>query len=161
VDPTYLAWKMRSLNFTARFIETATEINTHMPEHVAKKVADLLNEERIAVNGAQVLILGVSYKPDVSDIRESPALDIIALLEAKGAEVRYHDPHVPEVRLGSRTAKSVDLTDEAIGAADVVVIVTNHSSVDYESLVARAHRVYDTRNATRNVTQGKEKVRKL
>jgi UDP-N-acetyl-D-glucosamine dehydrogenase len=161
VDPTYLAWKMRSLNFPARFIETATEINTHMPEHVARTVGDLLNEDRIAVNGAQVLILGVSYKADVSDMRESPALDIIALLEAKGAEIRYHDPYVPEVRLGSRTAKSVDLTDEVLGSADLVVIVTNHSGVDYERVVAGAHRVYDTRNATRDVAQGKEKVRKL
>ncbi len=100
VDPTYLAWKMKSLNFSARFIDTATEINGHMPEHVARTVGDLLNEDRIAVNGARILILGVAYKADVSDMRESPALDIIALLEAKGAEIRYHDPHVPEVRLG-------------------------------------------------------------
>jgi UDP-N-acetyl-D-glucosamine dehydrogenase len=161
VDPTYLAWKMKSLNFSARFIDTAIEINGHMPEHVAKTVGDLLNEDRIAVNGARILILGVAYKADVSDMRQSPALDIIALLEAKGAEIRYHDPHVPEVRLGNRTAKSVDLTDEAISSADLAVIVTNHSSVDYESLVARAHRVYDTRNATRNVIVRKEKVRKL
>jgi len=161
VDPTYLAWKMKSLNFSARFIDTATEINTHMPEHVARTVGDLLNEDRIAVNGARVLILGVAYKGDVSDIRESPALDIIALLEAKGAEIRYHDPHVPEIRLGSRTAKSVDLTDEALGSSDLVVIITAHSAVDYERVVAGAHRVYDTRNATRNVTLGKEKVRKL
>ena len=161
VDPTYLAWKMKSLNFPARFIDTATEINSHMPEHVARTVGDLLNEDRIAVNGARVLILGVAYKADVSDMRESPALDIIALLEAKGAEIRYHDPHVPEVQLGSGMAKSVDLTDEVLGSADVVVIVTNHSSVDYERVVAGAHRVYDTRNATRNVTLGKEKVRKL
>ena len=161
VDPTYLAWKMKSLNFPARFIDTATEINGHMPEHVARTVGDLLNEERIAVNGARILILGVAYKADVSDMRESPALDIIALLEAKGAEIRYHDPYVPEVRLENRTAKSVDLTDEVVGSADLVVIVTNHSGVDYERLVAGAHRVYDTRNATRNLTMGKEKVRKL
>jgi UDP-N-acetyl-D-glucosamine dehydrogenase len=161
VDPTYLAWKMKSLNFPARFIDTATEINSHMPEHVATTVGDLLNDDRIAVNGARILIMGVAYKADVSDVRESPALSIIASLEAKGAEVRYHDPHVPELRLGDRTAKSVDLTDEAIGWADLVVIVTNHSGVDYQRLVASAHRVYDTRNATRDVSVGKEKVRKL
>jgi UDP-N-acetyl-D-glucosamine dehydrogenase len=161
VDPTYLAWKMKSLNFPARFIDTATEINSHMPEHVATTVGDLLNDDRIAVNGARILIMGVAYKADVSDVRESPALSIIASLEAKGAEVRYHDPHVPELRLGDRTAKSVDLTEEAIGSADLVVIVTNHSGVDYERLVASAHRVYDTRNATRDVGLGKEKVRKL
>jgi UDP-N-acetyl-D-glucosamine dehydrogenase len=161
VDPTYLAWKMKSLNFPARFIDTATEINSHMPEHVAKTVADILNEDRIAVNGARILILGVAYKADVSDVRESPALDIIASLEAKGAEILYHDLHVPEVRLGDRTAKSVDLTDEVIDSADLVVIVTNHSGVDYARLVASAHRVYDTRNATRDLKVGKEKVRKL
>jgi len=161
VDPTYLAWKMKSLNFPARFIDTATEINSHMPEHVATTVGDLLNDDRIAVNGARILIMGVAYKADVSDVRESPALSIIASLEAKGAEVRYHDPHVPELRLGDRSVKSVDLTDEAIGSADLVVIVTSHSGVDYERLVASAHRVYDTRNATRDVGLGKEKVRKL
>ena len=161
VDPTYLAWKMKSLNFPARFIDAAIEINSHMPEHVATTVGDLLNDDRIAVNGARILIMGVAYKADVSDVRESPALSIIASLEAKGAEVRYHDPHVPELRLGDRSVKSVDLTDEAIGSADLVVIVTSHSGVDYERLVASAHRVYDTRNATRDVGLGKEKVRKL
>jgi UDP-N-acetyl-D-glucosamine dehydrogenase len=161
VDPAYLAWKMKSLNFPARFIDTATEINSHMPEHVAKKVGDLLNEDRIAVNGARILILGVAYKADVSDVRESPALDIMALLEAKGAEIRYHDPCVPEVRLGSRIVKSVALTDEAIRAVDLVVIVTGHSAIDYERLVAGAQRIYDTRNATRKVATGREKIRKL
>jgi UDP-N-acetyl-D-glucosamine dehydrogenase len=161
VDPTYLAWKMKSLNFPARFIDIATEINSHMPDHVAKTVGDLLNDDRIAVNGARILIIGVAYKADVSDVRESPAVSIIVSLEAKGAEVRYHDPHVPELRLGDRTVKSVDLTDEAIASSDLVVILTNHSGVDYERLVAGAHRVYDTRNATRNVSLGKEKIRKL
>ena len=161
VDPTYLAWKMKSLNFPARFIDAAIEINSHMPEHVATTVGEILNDDRIAVNGARILIMGVAYKADVSDVRESPALSIIASLEAKGAEVRYHDPHVPELRLGDRSVKSVDLTDEAIGSADLVVIVTSHSGVDYERLVASAHRVYDTRNATRDVGLGKEKVRKL
>jgi len=161
VDPTYLAWKMKSLNFPARFIDLATEINGQMPEHVARTVTDLLNEDRTAVNGARILILGVAYKADVADIRVSPALDIIALLEAKGADIRFHDPHVSELRLGDRTVKSEDLTDEAIAAADLVVIVTNHSGVDYQRVVANAHRVYDTRNATRDLEQGKEKVRKL
>lgn len=161
VDPTYLAWKMRSLNFSARFIETATEINGHMPEYVATTVGDLLNEDRIAVNGARVLILGVAYKPDVSDVRESPALDIIQLLEAKGAEIHYHDPHVPELRIDPRTLKSEELSDECLAQADVVVIVTDHPGVDYARVVAGANRVYDTRNATRHVTDGREKIRKL
>ena len=161
VDPAYLAWKMKSLNFPARFIELATEINSAMPEHVVKKVADLLNEDRLAVNGSRVLVLGVAYKPDVSDMRESPALDVIRLLHEKGAQVEYHDPHVPEIDAEGTTLKSVELSDEELTVADVVVIVTHHSAVDYARVVARAQRIFDTRNATKAVTQGREKIRKL
>jgi UDP-N-acetyl-D-glucosamine dehydrogenase len=161
VDPSYLSWKMKSLNFSARFIELATEINGHMPEYVAQTVADLLNEDRLAVNGANVLVLGMAYKANVSDLRESPSLDVIRLLSQKGARVSYHDPHVPEVELAGGTAKSIELSDEALAAADLVVILTNHAAVDYDRVVAKAHRVYDTRNATRNVKEGREKVRKL
>ncbi len=99
VDPAYLAWKMRSLDFQARFIELATEINGQMPRHVAERINDLLNENRVAVNGANILILGVAYKSNVSDMRESPALDVMRLLAQKGAELRYSDPHVQEVEL--------------------------------------------------------------
>jgi UDP-N-acetyl-D-glucosamine dehydrogenase len=161
VDPSYLSWKMKSLNFSARFIELATEINGHMPEYVTQTIAGLLNEDRLAVNGADVLVLGVAYKANVSDMRESPALDVIRLLAAKGAQVTYHDPHVAEVDLDGWTAKSVDLTDDALAGADLVVILTNHAAVDYERVVAKAHRIYDTRNATRNVKGPREKVRKL
>jgi len=161
VDPTYLSWKMKSLNFPARFIDLATEINTQMPAYVAEKVGDLLNEDRITVNGARVLILGVAYKSNVSDMRESPALDVMRLLAAKGAEIRYSDPHVPEIAFDDRQLKSVDLTDDALASADVVVIITQHDAVDYDRVVAKAGRIYDTRNATRNVTTNREKVRKL
>jgi len=161
VDPTYLSWKMKALNFTARFIELATDVNGHMPEHVVTTIGDLLNEERTAVNGARVLLLGVAYKADVSDVRESPALDILRLLDEKGADVRYHDPYVPELALEGRTWKSVEATDEELAAADLVVILTDHSALDYARVVARAQRVYDTRNATRNVREGREKIRKL
>jgi UDP-N-acetyl-D-glucosamine dehydrogenase len=161
VDPSYLSWKMKSLNFNARFIELATEINGHMPEYVASMIGDLLNEDRIALNGSNVLLLGVAYKANVSDLRESPALDVIRLLTEKGAQVSYHDPHVPEVHQDGFAAKSVELTDEALRSADLVVILTNHSAVDYDRVVAKAHRVYDTRNATRGVREGREKVRKL
>ncbi len=161
VDPTYLSWKMKALNFTARFIELATDVNGHMPEHVVTTIGDLLNEERTAVNGARVLLLGVAYKADVSDVRESPALDILRLLDEKGADVRYHDPYVPELALEGRTWKSVEPTDEELAGADLVVILTDHSALDYARVVARAQRVYDTRNATRNVREGREKIRKL
>jgi UDP-N-acetyl-D-glucosamine dehydrogenase len=161
VDPTYLSWKMKSLNFPARFIDLATEINTAMPEYVANKVGDLLNEDRIAVNGARVLILGVAYKSNVSDMRESPALDVMRLLAAKGATIEYSDPHVPEIEFEGRQLKHVDLTDDILAGADVVVIITAHDEVDYEQVVATAGRIYDTRNATRDVTANREKVRKL
>jgi UDP-N-acetyl-D-glucosamine dehydrogenase len=161
VDPTYLSWKMKALNFTARFIELATDVNGHMPEHVVATIADLLNEERSAVNGARVLLLGVAYKADVSDMRESPALDVLRLLDEKGADLRYHDPHVPELALGERSWKSVELSDEELAAADLVVILTDHSAVDYARVVARAGRIYDTRNATRGVREGREKIRRL
>jgi len=161
VDPTYLSWKMKSLNFPARFIDLATEINTAMPQYVADKVGDLLNEDRIAVNGARVLVLGVAYKSNVGDMRESPALDVMRLLAAKGAEIRYSDPHVPELDLDGRLLKHADLSDDELQSADVVVIVTEHDAVDYEHVVAKAGRIYDTRNATRNVRENREKVRKL
>jgi UDP-N-acetyl-D-glucosamine dehydrogenase len=161
VDPTYLSWKMKALNFTARFIELATDVNGHMPEHVVTTIGDLLNEERTAVNGARVLLLGVAYKADVSDVRESPALDILRLLDEKGADVRYHDPYVPELALEGRTWKSVELTDEELAGADLAVVLTDHSVLDWARVVAKAPRVYDTRNATRGVREGREKIRKL
>jgi UDP-N-acetyl-D-mannosaminuronate dehydrogenase len=128
---------------------------------VADKVGDLLNEDRIAVNGARVLVLGVAYKSNVSDMRESPALDVMRLLAAKGAEVRYSDPHVAELDLDGQRLKHVDLTDDELASADVVVIITQHDEVDYDRVVAKAGRIYDTRNATRNVRENREKVRKL
>jgi len=161
VDPTYLAWKMKALNFTARFIELATEINGHMPEYVASKVAALLNEDRLPVNGSNILVLGVAYKPDVSDMRESPALDVVRLLVQNGGRVTYHDPHVLELNLDGATLKSVDLSDDALSNADLVVIVTNHTAIDYRRVVAKARRIYDTRNATKDVREGREKIRKL
>jgi UDP-N-acetyl-D-glucosamine dehydrogenase len=161
VDPTYLSWKMKSLNFSARFIELAAEINGHMPEHVMDRVTDLLNEDRLAVNGARILVLGVAYKANVSDMRESPALDVIRLLASKGAEVSYHDPHVREVAIEGASYKSVDLGDDVLASADLVVVVTDHAGVDYARVAAKAHRIFDTRNAMRDVTVGREKIRKL
>jgi len=161
VDPTYLAWKMKSLNFPARFIELATEINGQMPHHVVDRAAAMLNEARLPVNGSRILVLGVAYKPDVSDVRESPALDVIELLHAKGARVDYHDPHVPELALEHGSLKSVELGEEALGAADLVLILTHHRVIDWARVVRLAQRVLDTRNATRDVREGREKIRKL
>ena len=161
VDPTYLAWKMKSLNFPARFIEVATEINSQMPRHVAHLAADVLNEDRLAVNGARILVLGIAYKPDVSDVRESPARDVMSLLLAKGADVVYHDPYIPEVEVSGNILKSLELTDDALRGADLAIIVTHHSGIDWHRVVALSRRVLDTRNATREVREGRDKVRKL
>ncbi len=161
VDPSYLAWKMKTLNFPARFIDLATEINSQMPEHVAERVAELLNEDRLAVNGSRVLLLGVAYKRDVSDMRESPALDVIRLLVARGAEISYHDPHVRECEVEGQVYKNTDLSDEALAAADLVVILTDHSAVDYARVVEKAKRIFDTRNATRSLDQHRDKITKL
>ena len=161
IDPTYLSWKMKALNFPARFIELATEINTQMPVHVVRKLGDILNEDRLAVNGSRILMLGAAYKANVSDMRESPALEVAELLLAKGAQLDYHDPHVPELHLGHHVLKSVDLTDEALTNADLVVIVTNHDAVDYARVMAKSQRVFDTRNATKGLSEHREKLRKL
>ena len=132
-----------------------------MPEHVVEVVTSLLNEQRIAVNGSRVLILGVAYKPDVADMRESPALDVIRLLAERGAEISFHDPLVPEVVVEGTSYKGSDLSDERLSGADLVVILTNHSGVDYGRVVAGARKVFDTRNATREVPGAAEKVRFL
>jgi UDP-N-acetyl-D-glucosamine dehydrogenase len=161
IDPTYLSWKMKSLNFPARFIELATEINSQMPMHVVRRIGDILNEDRLAVNGSRVLLLGVAYKANVSDMRESPAIEIAELLLEKGAIVDYHDPYVPELHLPHHVLKSVDATDETLAGTDLVVIVTDHASVDYGRVVSLAPRVFDTRNATKGVARDREKVRKL
>ncbi len=161
VDPTYLAWKMKSLNFPARFIDLATEINGQMPEHVVDVIASILNERRIAVNGARVLLLGVAYKPDVADTRESPALEVIRILAERSAEISFHDPFVPEVVVEGVNYKGTDLSDDRVAGADIVVILTDHSGVDYARVVDLAGRVFDTRNATRDVPAAGERVRKL
>ena len=158
LDPHYLAWKMRTLNYKTRFIDLAGEINSEMPAVVVRKVAQALNEERKAVNGSRILVLGVAYKKDIDDMRESPALDVIRLLEAQGARVYYHDPYVPKYREDGHDHASVTLTDMEIESADAVVIVTDHSSVDYQRVVDLAAVVVDTRNATAKLAKGKGRI---
>ena len=148
VDPHYLAWKMRTLNYRTRFIELASEINAEMPEFVVGKVRSALNARTKAVNGARILVLGVAYKRDVNDVRESPALDIIRLLAADGAVVDYHDPFVSEVAEDGARLSSVPLTDRALTEADAVVIVTDHTGVDYGCVLERAAVVVDARHIT-------------
>jgi UDP-N-acetyl-D-glucosamine dehydrogenase len=147
VDPHYLSWKMRTLNYKTRFIELASEINAEMPIFVADKVREALNKNRKAVNGSRVLVLGVAYKRDIDDVRESPALDVMRLLEVDGAEVSYHDPHVPELREDGKTLASVELTEAALSGADAVVILTDHSAFDYGWIVDHARVLVDGRHA--------------
>ena len=161
VDPSYLSWKMKSLNFPARFIDLATDINSHMPEHVVDRVGDLLNERRLAVNGARVLVLGVAYKRNVGDMRESPALDVISLLARKGAHITYHDPYVKELEVDGTTYKNSDLSSELLAGADLAVILTDHTGIDYERVAATASRVFDTRNATSGVKENRDKITRL
>ncbi len=158
LDPHYLAWKMRTLNYKTRFIDLASEINSEMPHYVVDKVADALNDERKAVNGSRVLVIGVAYKRDIDDVRESPALDVIRLLEGLGADVAYHDPYVPSFHEDGVRHESVALTDEELKRSDAVVIVTDHSSIDWQRLVNRATLVVDTRNATVRTTPGRARV---
>ncbi|MBA4073370.1 MAG: UDP-N-acetyl-D-glucosamine dehydrogenase, partial [Gemmatimonas sp.] len=158
LDPHYLAWKMRTLNYKTRFIDLASEINSAMPAYVVEKVARALNDVKKSVNGSRVLVLGVAYKNDIDDMRESPALDVIKLLEAQGAHVEYHDPHVPRYREDGHEVVGVPLTDEVLVAADVVVIVTNHQAVDYQRVVNLASLVVDTRHATATLQPGKARI---
>jgi UDP-N-acetyl-D-glucosamine dehydrogenase len=147
IDPHYLAWKMRGLNYKTRFIDLAGELNTEMPMFWVRKLAEALNGQGKAVRGASVLVLGVAYKRDIDDIRESPALDIIRLLEGQGARVTYSDPHVPRFREDGQEFRSVKLTPETVAEADCVMIVTDHTAVDYRMIKQRAKLVVDTRNA--------------
>ena len=147
IDPHYLAWKMRGLNYKTRFIDLAGELNTEMPLFWVRKVAEALNDQGRAVKGATVLVLGVAYKRDIDDIRESPALDIIRLLEGQGARVAYSDPHVPCFSENGHEYRAVPLTQQSVAAADCVMIVTDHSDFDYAMVARHARVVVDTRNA--------------
>ena len=159
VDPHYLSWKLRTLNYTARFIELADEVNRHMPDYVVNKVADALNEERKPLNGSDILILGVAFKPNVSDVRESPALDVIHLLQEKGANVCFHDPYVSELDVEGLPLHAVPLTDEVLAAADCVVIATHHDAYDWQVVADQARLIVDTRNALQGVVGNGRVVR--
>jgi UDP-N-acetyl-D-glucosamine dehydrogenase len=163
IDPYYLTWKAREFEFNTRFIELAGEINWQMPHHVVERTMDALNEQGKALKGARVLILGLAYKKNIDDLRESPSIRLIELFREKGAHVSYHDPYCPKMKEMRHQPKymlemeSVPL--ETASEADVVVIATDHDCIDYQRLLRDASLVIDTRNATKNVTFGKDKVR--
>ena len=160
LDPFYLEWKAKEYDYHTRLIETSGEINDSMPEFVLDNVMKILNKHKKALNGAKVLIMGVAYKNDIDDYRESPAFKVIELLEKNGADLMVNDPYCPVSKYKDKTYHSVDWT-EVIDDADIVIVTTNHSCYDYESMVARAKVVYDTRNATKNVVNNREKIYKL
>lgn len=151
IDPYYLSWKLKSFNYNARFIEMAGDINSQMPRWVVTRVLDLLNQHGKCLKGARVMVLGMAYKKDVGDLRESPSLDIIKLLQEKGAKVCYHDPFIPSFREHNLEMTSLPLTAENLRQQDLVIIATDHSAVDYRQVAEQSRLVFDTRNATRSL----------
>jgi UDP-N-acetyl-D-glucosamine dehydrogenase len=162
VDPHYLSWKAKTYEFYARFIELASEINGSMPKYVFDKIVDALNRQRKAVNGSRILIMGVAYKREVGDTRESPAIDVIRMIVDRGSQVVYHDAYVPTLRIdGAQPYVCQQLTAELVQNADCVVIMTDHTNIDYEWLVSHAAMVVDTRNATKSVSSYRDRIIKI
>ncbi len=161
IDPHYLAWKLKALNFQARFIGLAAEINGMMPSVVTTLVADGLNRVSKSIRGSKIMVLGVAYKKDVSDCRESPALDVMRLLNDKGAILSYNDPLVPTLRLGQSVLESVDTTPAEVAENDCVIILTDHSVYDFRKIVEAAKLVIDTRNSTKDLHAFKDRIIKL
>lgn len=161
LDPFYLSWKAKEFDFTTRFIELAGQINTAMPYYVVERIGEALNRQGKALKGAKILILGVAYKKNVDDMRESPAITIIELLQARGAKVTYHDPHIPvlpKMRKSRLSMNSTPLSAQGLRAQDCVVIVTDHDALNYKAVVDHARLVVDTRDATRGIARGRSKI---
>jgi len=161
IDPHYLSWKLKTLNYYARFIELAGDINSHMPEWVVDRIASLLNDAGRSIKNSKIIVLGVAYKSDITDVRESPALDVLKILQGQGAKVKYHDPYVPQLRWDNGVFKSSRLTADLLKKSDLVVILTNHSDFDYQWIVDNSPLVFDTRNATAQVKKHRNKIQKL
>lgn len=161
IDPHYLSWKLKSLNYYARFIELAGDINSHMPEYVIDRIRRIMNERGKAIKGANMLVLGAAYKKDIKDLRESPALDVIRLLQEEGAKVQYNDPYAPVIKWDGTDLRSAKLTPALLKKADMVVIVTDHTDYNYQWIVDNSKLIFDTRNATKNVRTGRQKIHLL
>ncbi len=162
VDPMYLSWILKTLNYTARFIELASEVNGSMPAYVVELVGDCLNEDRKSINGSKVLLLGVAYKANVADVRESPALDVVSLLQARGADLCYHDPYVPSIATADGgKLESCELNAELLRESDCVVVTAAHSSIDWQLVADETTAVVDTRNALADVQASRARVYKL
>jgi UDP-N-acetyl-D-glucosamine dehydrogenase len=162
IDPLYLSWKMKAFQYSARFIELASDINTNMPRYVVGRVSDAFNDREMALKGSKCLVLGAAYKPDIDDIRESPALDVIGLLQKKGAQVEYHDPYIPQLRTHDNIEmQRVPDVMEAVRNSDCVIIITNHTSYDYEAILREAKFIFDSRNALGQSGKKNPKVARL
>jgi UDP-N-acetyl-D-glucosamine dehydrogenase len=163
IDPLYLSWKMKSFNYNARFIELASEINTNMPRYVVSRILEAMNDRGKHLKGSKVLVLGVAYKPDIDDVRESPALDVIGLMRKKGAIVEYHDPYIPHIHHEYDGWQMDSIKDmmKSVKEADAVIIVTNHKEYDYKKIIDSANFVFDSRNATGKLGKNSEKVERL
>ena len=161
IDPHYLSWKLKTLNYSARFIELAEEINSSMPSYVAGKIGDALNVDKKSINGSKIVLIGMAYKKNSNDARESPALDICNLLLAKGGDVAFHDPYISNVRIDNGILRRSELNDRLLDSADCVVIVTDHDSYDWEFIVKNSRCIVDTRNATRGLPAGQTRIVKL
>jgi UDP-N-acetyl-D-glucosamine dehydrogenase len=162
IDPLYLSWKMKAFQYNARFIELAADINTNMPRYVVSRVMDAFNDRGKVLKGSRCLVLGAAYKPDIDDIRESPSLDVIGLLQKKGAIVEYHDPYIPHLRThDDLEMESVPEVMEAVRDADCVVIITNHSNYDYKAILKEAKFIFDSRNALGKLGKNNPKVVRL
>jgi len=155
LDPFYLSWKAKEYDFTTRFIELAGQINDAMPYHVVEQVMELLNKEGKALNGSKVMLLGMAYKRDIDDLRESPALKVARLLADRGSMLSYHDPYIPEINSAGLELRDVVLTPKLLAAQDLVIITTAHTNVDYKEVVDHAPLILDTRNATRGIESSK------
>jgi UDP-N-acetyl-D-glucosamine dehydrogenase len=163
IDPLYLSWKMKAFNYSARFIELASEINTNMPRYVVSRVLEAMNDRGKTLKGSKVLVLGAAYKPDIDDMRESPALDVIGLLQNKGAQVQYHDPYIPHIH-HEYDGWEMDSVKDLMGVvreADAVVIVTNHKVYDYKAILDSANFIFDSRNALGKLAKENPKVERL
>ena len=161
IDPLYLSWKMKALNYNARFIELASEINTNMPRFTVQKIQESLNNQSKSVKGSKILILGVAYKPDIDDLRESPALDVIHLLKTMGALVSYHDPYVSKFINNDQEMHSITDLMESVRTSDVVAIITNHKVYDYPAILENANLIMDARNALGSLARNNPKVTRL
>ena len=156
IDPYYLSWKLKTLDYDARFIKLAGEINTYMPVHVINLISSSLNKNKKSINGSKILIIGVAYKKDIDDCRESPALDVIKLLEKSGSEVMFYDPYVSKIEYTDLKLKGLsNLNIELIAKVDACVILTNHSNVNYQILLEHSNLIIDTRNVYSNVKSNK------